>query len=199
MHFICDPAVGSASYKLPEESELLTLFRGTRIHLGVFIALAVAVLGYVFLYKTKSGYELRLAGENEKFARYSGINIVKVILLSQLIGGAVAGLGGGVEMLSPIYSRFSWTSLLGYGWDAIIICTLAKRNPLKTPLAALFLAYLRTGASIMARSTDVTLEIVQITQGIIILLAVAEQFLSKTKHRLIAREAKASLKEEEAA
>lgn len=199
MHFICDPSVGSASYKLPEESELITLFRGTRIHFGVIIALAVAVLGYIFLYKTKSGYELRLAGENEKFARYSGINIVKVILLSQLIGGAVAGLGGGVEMLSPIYSRFSWTSLLGYGWDAIIICTLAKKNPLKTPLAALFLAYLRTGASIMARSTDVTLEIVQITQGIIILLAVAEQFLSKTKHRLIAREAKASLKEEEAA
>lgn len=199
MHFICDPSVGSASYKLPEESELLTLFRGTRIHVGVFIALAVAVLGYLFLYKTKMGYELRLAGENEKFAKYSGISIVKVILISQLLGGAVAGLGGGVEMLSPIYSRFSWTSLLGYGWDAIIICTLAKKNPIKTPLAALFLAYLRTGASIMARSTDVTLEIVQITQGIIILLAVAEQFLSKTKHKLIAKEAKAALKGEEAA
>lgn len=199
MHFILDPSVGSASHRLPEESELFTLFRGTRIHAGVFIALAVAVLGYIFLYKTKMGYELRLAGENEKFAKYSGINIVKVILISQLVGGAVAGLGGGVEMLSPIYSRFSWTSLLGYGWDAIIICTLAKKNPLKTPLAALFLAYLRTGASIMARSTDVTLEIVQITQGIIILLAVAEQFLSKTKHKMIAREAKAALKGEEAA
>lgn len=199
MHFILDSSVGSASYRLPEESELFTLFRGTRIHVGVFIALAVAVLGYIFLYKTKMGYELRLAGENEKFAKYSGINIVKVILISQLVGGAVAGLGGGVEILSPIYSRFSWTSLLEYGWDAIIICTLAKKNPLKTPLAALFLAYLRTGASIMARSTDVTLEIVQITQGIIILLAVAEQFLSKTKHKMIAREAKAALKGEEAA
>ena len=199
MHFILDSSVGSASHRLPSESKLATLISGTRIHAGVFIALAVAILGYIFLYKTKTGYELRLAGENEKFAKYSGISIVKVILISQLVGGAVAGLGGGVEMLSPIYSRFSWTSQLGYGWDAIIICTLAKKNPLKTPLAALFLAYLRTGASIMARSTDVTLEIVQITQGIIILLAVAEQFLSKTKHKMIAREAKASLKGEEAA
>ena len=196
MHFILDPAVGSASYQLPKSSQLMTLFRGTRVHTGLIIALIVAISGYIFLYKTKAGYELRLAGENQTFARYAGISIVKVILLSQLIGGAIAGLGGGIEMLSPIYSRFSWTSLLGYGWDAIVICTLAKKNPLKTPLAAFFLAYLRTGASIMARTTDVTLEVVQITQGIIILLAVAEQFLSKTKHKMVAKEAESLLKEE---
>lgn len=199
MHIICDASVGSASYKLPASSELPTIIGGTRIHVGIIIALLVAVLGYVFLYKTKTGYELRITGENQKFAEYSGISIVKVILISQLLGGAIAGLGGGVEILGPIYNRFSWTSLLGYGWDAIVICTLAKKNPIKTPFAALFLAYLRVGASIMARSTDVTLEIVQITQGIIIVLAVAEQFLSKTKHKLIAKEAKATLKEEEAA
>ena len=199
MHFIVDPTKGSASYALPDESELITLIPKTRIHFGIFIALAVAVAGYFFLYKTKIGYELRIAGSNQKFAEYSGINIVKVILISQLVGGAVAGLGGGVEMLSPIYTRFTWLSLLGYGWDAIVISTLSKNNPLKTPLAALFLAYLRVGASIMARSTDVTLEVVQITQGVIILLAVAEQFLSKTKHKIIAKEAKASLKKEEVA
>lgn len=196
---IGDPKASAASYKLSEASELPVLIQGTRVHLGFIIAIAVAVLGYLFLYRTKMGYELRLAGENEEFARYSGVNIVKVIVLSQILGGFVAGFGGGVEMLSPIYSRFTWTSLLGYGWDAIIICTLAKKNPLYTPFAALFLAYLRTGASIMARRTDVTLEIVQITQGIIILLVVAEQFLSKYKHKIIAKEAKAALKDEEVA
>ncbi len=193
---IADPAASAASYKLSDASQLPELLDGTRIHFGIIIAIAVAILGYVFLYHTKIGYELRITGENEEFAKYSGISIVKVILISQLLGGFVAGLGGGVEMLSPIYSRFTWTSLLGYGWDAIIICTLSKKNPLYTPFAALFLAYLRTGASIMARRTDVTLEIVQITQGIIILLVVAEQFLSRYKHRMIAREAKAELKEE---
>ena len=174
---IGDPKASAASYKLADAAELPVLIQGTRVHLGFIIAIAVAVLGYFFLYRTKTGYELRLAGENEEFARY---------------------LGGGVEMLSPIYARFTWTSLLGYGWDAIIICTLSKKNPLYTPFAALFLAYLRTGASIMARRTDVTLEIVQITQGIIILLVVAEQFLSKYKHKIIAKEAKAALKDEEA-
>ena len=196
---IGDPRASAASYVLSDASKLTVWLSRTRVHVGFFIAIGVAVLGYIFLYRTKMGYQLRITGENEEFARYSGINIVKVILVSQLLGGFVIGLGGGVEMLSPIYSRFTWTSLLGYGWDAIIICTLAKKNPLYTPFAALFLAYLRTGASIMARRTDVTLEIVQITQGIIILLVVAEQFLSKYKHKMIAREAKAALKDEEVA
>ena len=196
---IADPKASAASYELCEASELPTLIGGTRVHLGLLIAFGVAVLGYFFLYRTKMGYELRITGENEEFARYSGINIVKVIVISQVIGGFVSGLGGGVEMLSPIYTRFNWTTLMGYGWDAIIICTLAKKNPLYTPFAALFLAYLRTGASIMARKTDVTLEIVQITQGIIILLVVAEQFLSRYKHKMIAKEAKATLKDGEVA
>lgn len=199
--FIGDPAVGeaSASYQLPDTAGLITLVKGTKVHFGLIIAIAVAVLGYFFLYRSKIGYELRLVGENETFAKNCGISIVKVILISQLVGGAIAGLGGGVEMLSPLYTRFSWTSLLGYGWDAITICTLSKRNPGKTPIAALFLAYLRVGASIMARQTDVTLEIVEITEGIIILLVVAEQFLSGTKHKMISREARKQLKEEEAA
>ena len=122
---IGDPKASAASYKLADAAELPVLIPGTRVHLGFIIAIAVAVLGYFFLYRTKTGYELRLAGENEEFAKYSGISIVKVIMISQLLGGFVAGLGGGVEMLSPIYSRFTWTSLLGYGWDAIIICTLS--------------------------------------------------------------------------
>lgn len=198
-YVIRDPGSGTASYPIPKAASLPVLVGGTRVHGGILIAIMVAVCGYLFLYRTKLGYELRLTGQNEEFARYSGISIVKVILVSQLIGGCVAGLGGGVELLSPIYDRFTWTSLLGYGWDAIIICTLSKKNPLYTPFAAFFLAYLRTGASIMARSTDVTLEIIQITQGIIILLVVAEQFLKGYRQKVIAREAKAALNQQEVA
>lgn len=198
MRYLRDPKTGSGSYVLPESTELLNLFSGTRIHIGIIIALLVAVLGYLFLYKTKIGYELRLTGENESFAKYSGVNIVKVVLISQLVGGFVAGIGGGVEMLSPIYDRFTWTALLGYGWDAIIVCTLAKKNPLYVPFSAFFLAYLRTGASIMSRATDVSVEIVAIIQGVIIVLIVAEQFLSKYRYKMIAKEAKNNLNIKEA-
>lgn len=198
MRFLRDPKTGAGSYILPKSANLFVIFEGTRIHVGLILALLVAVLGYWFLYKTKIGYELRLTGENEKFAEYSGVNIVKVVLISQLVGGFIAGVGGGVEMLSPIYDRFTWTALLGYGWDAIIICTLAKKNPIFVPFSAFFLAYLRVGASIMSRSTDVSVEIVSIIQGVIIVLIVAEQFLSKYRYKMIAKEAKSNLNIKEA-
>lgn len=196
MRFIRDPQVGAASLPIPDAASFHALIGGTRIHVGIIIAICAAILGDIFLYRTKPGYEIRIVGENEIFARYSGINVTRVIFLSQLIGGLAAGIGGGIEILSPVYSRFSWTGLLGYGWDAIIICTLVKKRPLYTIPAALFLAYLRTGASIMARTTDVTLEIVQITQGIIIMLAVAEKFLERYRMKLVEREAKSSLKKD---
>ncbi len=193
MQFLRDPQTGSGSYPLPITSELTPLIEGTRIHFGIIIALAVSFLAYLFIYKTRIGYELRLTGENESFAKYSGINIVRVVLISQLLGGFVAGMGGGIEIISPIYTRFTWTALLGYGWDAIIVCTLAKKNPLYVPLSAFFLAYLRTGSTVMSMTTDVDAQIITVVQGVIILLIVAEQFLSKFKYRMIEKEAKATL------
>ena len=95
---IGDPKASAASYKLADAAELPVLIQGTRVHLGFIIAIAVAVLGYFFLYRTKTGYELRLAGENEEFARYSGISIVKVIMISQLLGGFVAGTAYVMQM-----------------------------------------------------------------------------------------------------
>lgn len=188
-----DPKAGAVvSYAIPAAAKLNSIIPGTRIHFGLVIALAVAVLGYMFLYKTKIGYEIRVTGENKDFAKYSGINVLKVTLISQLLGGFIFGIGGGVEILG-MYDRFSWTNTLGYGWDAIIITTLAKKNPLYVPFAAFFLAYLRTGASKMTIVANVPTEIVTVTQGIIILLVVAEQFLSKYKHKMISKEAKATL------
>ncbi len=198
MKFLRDPKMGSGSYEIIGNSKLSVLFSGTRIHTGLIIALLVVAFGYWFLYKTKIGYELRLTGENEKFAKYSGVNIVKVVLISQLLGGFIAGMGGGVEMLSPMFNRFTWTALLGYGWDAIIISTLSKKNPLYVPLSAFFLAYLRVGAFLMSSASDVPVEIVSIIQGVIIVLIVADQFLSKYRHKIIAREAKNSLNIKEA-
>ncbi len=192
-YFLRDPSAGAVvSYAIPEGTQLNAIIPGTRIHFGLVIALAVAVFGYIFLYKTKIGYEIRVTGENADFARYSGINVLKVSLISQLVGGFIFGIGGGVEMLG-MYNRFSWTSSLGYGWDAIIITTLARKNPLYVPFAAFFLAYLRVGASKMSIAANVPTEIVTVTQGIIILLVVAEQFLSKYKHKMVAKEAKATL------
>ena len=78
-----------------------------RIHPGLILALACAVLGYIFLFKSRIGYELRLTGQNEEFAKYSGINIVKVVLVSQLLGGFIAGMGRRSRAAQPdLYEIF---------------------------------------------------------------------------------------------
>lgn len=195
-YYLRDTGAGAVvSHLIPATAKLKIIVKGTNIHAGLIISLLTALLGYIFLYKSKMGYMLRVTGENKEFAKYSGLNVIKVIVISQVLGGFIAGIGGSVQLLG-MYRRFTWTALLGYGWDAIIITTLSKNNPLYVPFAAFFLAYIRIGADIMSRSTDVSPEIVAITQGIIIILIVAEQFLSKYKHKIVAREAKALLDSE---
>ncbi len=184
------PSGQLASYKLPDQAKFAKFVTGTRIHTGIFIALIVAVIAYIFIYKTKWGYSIRMVGANESFAKYSGISVVGVAMITQLLGGAIAGLGGAVEMMG-MHTRYAWYGTQpGYGFDGIMVGVLAKNNPLYVPFAAFFLAYLRVGADSMNRVSDVPIEFVSVVQGIVIMLVAAEMFLSKYKHRLIVSNAK---------
>lgn len=196
-YFFRDVNAGAmVSEKLPESVILINLIPRTRIHFGLIIAALFIFACYYFMYRTKWGYELRVTGQNSKFAEYSGIKTLKVILYAQLLGGFLAGVGGATELLG-MYKRFSWQDLPGYGWDGIIVAILARNNPVFVPIAALFLAYLRIGADIMSRMTDVQNEVVDLIQGIIIVLVVAESFLAKYRHKWVYKEAKTSISEAE--
>ena len=84
-----------------------------------------------------------------------------------------------------MYDRFQWQSLPGYGFDGIGVAILEKNKPHYIPIAAFFLAYLKIGADKMATSTDVTAEMVSIIQGVIIMLAAAQAFLSKWRQKAL--------------
>jgi len=187
-YFLRDPDFGMlASYQIPKSAKLVQFIPKTRIHTGIFIVIALIILVYIFLYKTKSGYAIRVVGQNEKFANFSGIQVGGAIVLSQVLGGAIAGIGGSVELLG-MYDRFQWTSLPGYGWDGIIIAILARNKPHFVPLAAFFLAYLRIGSGIMARTTDVQNELITMIQAIMIMLVTATALLEKLKHKKVIKE-----------
>lgn len=175
------------SLKMQDGVNLGKMITRTNIHWGFVIMILVSVLCYIFLYKTKWGYALRATGENERFALYSGIPVTKVVILAQVIGTALAGLGGSVEMLG-MHSTFKWTVSPGYGFDGVIIATLARSNPGLVPFAAFFLAYVRTGADILNRTSDIPAEIISIVQATIIVLVAAEAFLSKWKERQIVKQ-----------
>lgn len=186
-YYFRDPNAGAmVSTPFRNGATLPNIIPGTRIHLGLLIAIAMIFITYYFLYRTKWGYEIRTTGLNQRFAEYSGINVAKVILYSQIIGGVIAGIGGATEMLG-MYTKFQWQATPGYGWDGIIVAILARNNPALVPLGAFFLSFLRIGADIMARYSDVPAEVVSIIQGIMIMLIAAESFLATWRHRMIVK------------
>ena len=117
-HFRDKNAGFLVSLRLSESALLPQFVPGTRIHLGIFLALAFALGAYYFLFYTTTGYELRMTGHNRKFARFGGINIVKIIILAQVLSGAIAGIGGMSEIMG-IHHRFNWQLSPGYGWDGV--------------------------------------------------------------------------------
>lgn len=188
-YFLRDVQAGAmVSERLPESIVLTQFIPRTRIHMGLLIAIACNIGVYFFLYRTRWGYRIRITGQNEKFAQYAGVKTASVVIGAQLIGGFIAGVGGSVELLG-MYRRFSWQALPGYGWDGVIVAILARLNPAFVPLAAFFLAYLRIGADLMARTSDVQSEFVAIIQGVMIVLIAASGFLEKYRHRIVYRDA----------
>jgi len=182
-----------ASKVLPESAWLPQIFTGTRFHTGIILAFATAVGVYILLYRTTLGYEIRITGENINYARYAGINVVKIIILSQVISGGLAAMGGITEVMG-ISRRFNWQASPGYGWDGVIVAIIGRNHPLKIIAAALFLAYLRVGGQILNLMTDVPAEMVSVIQSVIILLITAEAFLSTWNFRLTKKFAELELR-----
>lgn len=191
LNTIRDPNSGFvASYALPDSAKLLRFIPGTKIHMGLVIALIMTVLTWLFMYKTKWGYAIRMTGINQKFAEYAGINTFMVIFMCQVIGGLIAGVGGTCEILG-MYDRFQWQDTPGYGFDGMTVAILAANNPALAPIGAFFLAYLRVGTDIMARTSDVPNEAVYIIQGIVMLLVTATAFLANWRHKMVVHTTKA--------
>lgn len=189
-NFLRDPSLGEvASYKFTEGHVLGRLFQGTRIHYGLIILFIVALIMYVFIFKTTWGYKIRMTGHNKDFANYMGIKTLGVIISVHLISGFIAGMGGAIEVLG-MYDRFRWAALPGLGFDGALIALLGKNHPLKAISASLFLAYIRIGADLMSRLSDVPSEMVAIIQAVIILLISAERFLFHLRNKMLLKEVK---------
>lgn len=193
-HYRDNATTAFQSHMVRDTAKFYVLIEGTRIHAGIPIALVLCGVVGLMLFRSRSGFKLRVTGDNPMFAHYAGINAVAVMFFSQIIAGAIAGAGGAIELLG-MYSRFKWTSLPGYGWTGIVVALLARRNPIFVPISALFIAYLNVGADIMSRSSDVSSEMVLIIQGVIMILVAAEALLGRWRQRMIVRAAEKDAKQ----
>ena len=187
-HFRDKNAGYLVSHQLPKSAWFSQFIPDTRIHWGIILALIFALSVYYLLYHTTTGYEIRTTGFNSKFARFGGINILKTIVISQVILGFVAGVGGISEVMG-IHRRFNWQMSPGFGWDGIVVAIIGRNHPLYIIAAAFFLSYIRVGGQVLNLLSDVPSEMVLVIQSIIILLITAEAFLSQWQYRITIREA----------
>lgn len=171
---------------------------GSKLSWGFIVAFVFVVLTALFMYRTRWGYSIRMIGINQPFSMYSGMNVAGMVVLSQVLGGILAGMGGGIEMLGR-YSTFSWSALPGYGWTGITVAILAGNNPAFVPLAAFFMAYLDKGCSLMSTYCGVPSQLIDILQAVIFVFFAAEQFLSKYRQKLVVRSAQEELRQQAAA
>jgi simple sugar transport system permease protein len=164
------------SMRLTKNIDLTRFIPGTRIHSGLFIALALAVIIFFLLWKTSIGYKMRAAGAQERAARYGGINVPKYLIIAMVISGAFAGLAGGIE-IAGVHRRAIEGVTSGYGFSGIVVALFGGLHPGGIVPAAFFFGLLIYGADMTQRLVGVPANMVQVLQGIIILTIVAAKMV----------------------
>ncbi|HYO44352.1 MAG TPA: ABC transporter permease [Candidatus Limnocylindrales bacterium] len=145
---------------------------GLRLHWGFIVALLMAVVVSWFLFKTTKGYELRAAGFNINAARYAGMSASGSIILAMSMSGALAGLGGSMEVLGTV-PQMSNDISSGYGFNAIALALLAGNRPMGIVLASLLFGALRTGGGLMQVKTGIPLDLLVFIQALVIMFVAA--------------------------
>jgi len=154
------------SPELPPAARLPVLVGGTRVHLGLLVALAAVLAVWFVLARTRWGLEIRVIGDNPDAARYVGISLTRNILLVMAVAGALAGLAGAGEV-SAVSGRLQQGLSPGYGYTGIIVAWLARLNPAASVLVAVLLGALFLGGDGLQISLNLPLAVVYMLQGLI--------------------------------
>ena len=151
-----------------------------RLHYGIIIAIVLAVLIYVLLWKTTVGFRMRASGSGARAARYAGISVGFYAALSMAISGAFAGLAGGVE-LAGVHRRAIEGITNNYGFSGVVVALFGGLHPAGIIPASFFFGLMIYGATLAPSKVGVPANIVQVMQGIIIIVIVtAQMVLSNT-------------------
>jgi simple sugar transport system permease protein len=173
--------------QLPVLKSILPL-ANYRLHIGVLIAIALALLVSFLLARTNLGFKIRATGFNPTTARMQGISVAKITMASLLISGAVAALSGVVQVVGLDHRMYQNLSA-GYGWNGISVALLARNSPVAIIFAALLWGTLDAGGQYMARTAQTPNAIIEIVKGVILFLMLSEYLWSWLSARLRRRKA----------
>jgi ABC-type uncharacterized transport system permease subunit len=177
-----DPAQLEKASKIPQTARLLDAFRlprlvPTRLHIGFLIALILAVLVYLLLWRTTLGYRIRAVGQNPDASRYGGIRVRRRIVTALLLSGAFAGLAGAIQVYGVNYRMITDGSASGFtgaaGFNGIVAALFGQLHPIGTIPASVFFGALLVGANKMQRAVQIPSALITVINGLVVVFVVA--------------------------
>lgn len=166
------------SERLPEQVWLMRLVPQTLLHTGLLIAIALAVLVYIFLWRTTIGYRIRAVGFNPEAARYSGIQVPFYQALSLTLAGGFAGIAGAIEVLG-VQHRLLEGITSGYGFSGIVAALFGGLHPLGIIPASILFGALLVGGDKMQRAVQVPNSLIDAILGLVVLFVVGSALWSR--------------------
>ena len=187
---LIDPTTLDNAIKIPQTQRLplasdLWRWIPTRFHGGLILGVVIAILAYILLWRTTIGYRIRAVGLNARAARYAGIAVPRYQLLAFLLSGALAGMGGAVELLGVTHRLFSDGSAHGFtgnaGFNGIVAALFGGLHPIGTIPAAVLFGALLVGANSLQRTVQVPSAFVITLDGLIVVFVVASQIWAQRR------------------
>src|SRR6266498_4214543 len=181
---LIDPSQAKLASKIPQTARLLEIFRlprlaPTRLHLGALIAVVLAILVYILLWRTTLGYRIRAVGQNPNASRYAGIKVPRYIVLALLFSDAFAGLAGATQVYGVNYRMITDGSSSGFtgsaGFNGIVAALFGGLHPIGTIPASILFGALLVGANQLQRTVQVPSAFVTTLDGLVVIFVVASQ------------------------
>lgn len=153
-----------------------------RLHFGVIVAILACIFVWWLLERSTFGFEIRMAGANQEAARTAGVNVKRTLMLTLVVSGALSGLAATAPILGT--EKALTVGMVGsIGFDAITVALLGKSKPLGVFFAGLLFGALNAGGAMMQSSAAIPVDIVQITQAIIVLMIAGSEAVRYMRNR----------------
>ncbi|MFN8486280.1 MAG: ABC transporter permease [Caldilineaceae bacterium] len=171
-----DASTSAHSPLIDATAQLPVFFPGSKWGVGFILALLAALFVYVYLWRSKPGYEQRMAGQAPLFALYGGIPSNRAAIRGMVLSGALSGLAGAIEILG-VHRRLLQGFSAGLGFDGLMVAILGRVHPLGVLLVSILFAGVRLGAQIGLQTTvRIPRELGGGIIALIILFVAAEKF-----------------------
>jgi ABC-type uncharacterized transport system permease subunit len=187
-----DPLQAQLASKIPQTARLLDAFHlprliPTRLHLGALIAVALAILVYILLWRTTLGYRIRAVGQNPHASRYGGIKVQRYVVLALLLSGAFSGLAGAVQVYGVNYRMITDGSASGFtgsaGFNGIVAALFGQLHPIWSIPASILFGALLVGANSMQRAVQVPSALVTALNGLVVVFVVSSEIWRRRRQR----------------